>query len=305
MILKLKFNSIPIQLRFEHYQLNHCNKLTSVIKSCLNYNKFYFPCLEVSLTTCCTLCCEECANLMQYYQHPYHVNITTLLSDIDALVKASDGIDCLRIIGGEPLLYPKLSTVIDYVSNEEKIKAAVIITNGTLILSDDVCKSLSNSSKCKVAISDYGKKSSAMPKLAMQLQSNHIKHTINKVVWKSKADVTHRHKSKRQMHSSYHKCPNRFFSLLNSELHMCPRSSHGSDLKIFPKEEKDFVRISDFYESTEQLQKEIIKLFRLDYITACNYCSEDITDYLPIVEPAKQCTHTQAAVILEEMMKKG
>ena len=129
-------NSIPLQLRVEHYQLYCHNKFIATLLGCINYKRLFFPCLEVSLTTFCSLRCEKCANLMQYYSKPYHVEAKKVFSSIRALAKVSDGIDCLRLIGGEPLLWSDLAKLIDYAIAEDKIKLILMVTNGTIALSD-------------------------------------------------------------------------------------------------------------------------------------------------------------------------
>ncbi len=296
-------NSIPLQLRIEHYQLYCHNKLIATLLGCMNYKRFYFPCLEVSLTTFCSLCCEKCANLMQYYSKPYHVEAEIVLSSIRALAKVSDGIDCLRLIGGEPLLWPNLAKLIDYAIAEDKIKGILIVTNGTMTLSDEVCQMLSKSSKCKVSISNYREKSKAIAKLVKQLKSHHIKYDVRNVIWRDKADVSNRQKSIKQLINAFHNCPNRFFSLLNGELHMCPRSAHGSDLGVFPKIEHDYVNVFELRNSPQRLRQNIINMLNNHYIIACNYCAEDISDQLPIIETAKQCTKAQAQIQFSKMTR--
>lgn len=297
----MKINSIPLQLRIEHYRLYHNNRLLAVLLGCLNYKRLYFPCLEVSLTTFCTLCCEKCANLMQYYQKPYHVGYMTVLSGIKALVKASDGIDCLRLIGGEPLLWPDLAGLLDYAISENKIKGILIVTNGTLPLPDKVCQALSKSAKCKVSISNYCEKSKAISELTEQLKKNNINYVVRNVIWKDKANIACRHKNTAQLKKSYHDCPDRFFSLLNGELHMCPRSSHGTDLGVFQKKKNEFVNVSELCNSPKLLRRKITDMLNNPYITACNYCTEDISDKLPIVETAKQCSRDQAQLRFRRM----
>lgn len=296
-------NSIPLQLRAEHYQLYCHNKFIATLLGCINYKRLYFPCLEVSLTTFCSLCCEKCANLMQYYSKPYHVEAKKVFSSIRALAKASDGIDCLRLIGGEPLLWPYLAKLIDYAITEDKIKGILIVTNGTMALSDELCQILSKSSKCKVSISNYHEKSKSIAELVKQLKTHHIKYVVRDVIWKDKADVSNRHKSIKQLINAYHHCPNRFFSLLNGELHMCPRSAHGSDLGVFHKRAHDYVNVFELRNSPQQLRQDIINMLKNQYIIACNYCAEDISDQLPIIETAKQCTKIQAQIQFSKMAR--
>ena len=85
---------------------------------------------------------------------------------------------------------------------------------------------------------------------------------------------------------------------------MCPRSSHGTDLGAVKKRKCDYINISDFYGNFKELRKKIISLINTDYIEACNYCSEDIADQIPIVETAKQCKREYSRKIFLDMTRK-
>ena len=60
------------QERYRHYRL-HYGKGTSFFKAKINRKKIWLDELEVPITTCCSLCCRNCANLLQYYEVPSHV----------------------------------------------------------------------------------------------------------------------------------------------------------------------------------------------------------------------------------------
>jgi hypothetical protein len=49
-----------------------------------NSNKIIVPCnIDVIITQRCTLKCRDCAALMQYYQHPKHIDMSVTLRSID------------------------------------------------------------------------------------------------------------------------------------------------------------------------------------------------------------------------------
>lgn len=291
------------QMLFNHYRFYH-NKFLSGIMTALSINKLYFPCVEISLTTFCTLCCEKCANLMQYYRHPYHVDYKRVCEDIEMLSAASDGIDCLRLVGGEPLLWPHLYNLLKKIISNQKIKSVLIITNGTRILPDNICDILSNNPKVKVSISNYQKTSSAISALVEQMEKKHIFYKISDVVWKDKANISFRNKSSQQLEQSFRNCPNDFFSLLNGELHFCPRSSHGSDLSVFSKRKCDFILLEDYVGSATKFREKIVDFMNIKYIEACNYCDEDISACMPVIEAAKQCSRTKSLADFEKFINK-
>ncbi|SCY77284.1 hypothetical protein SAMN02910441_02321 [Ruminococcus sp. YE282] len=298
MLLKKKSE----KLLFEHYLISHCIVVSYILTKC-NKDKLYLPCLEVPITTHCTLCCEKCSNLIQYYKSPYHVDYEKLILNISKLCECVDGIDCLRILGGEPLLAPNLSEILLAVSCMNKIKNIVIVTNGTLVFTDQCVGILKNNKKIKISISNYKKKSIRLDELIAQLEENGIHYVINDVLWKDKANISFKHKNSKKLKKAYNKCPNRFFSLLNDELHMCPHSAHGADLNVFEKLSTDYVCIAQYEEDYYKLKLSIKKLLDNSFITACNYCDEDVCNKLPLVETAKQCRKEYALQAFENMRK--
>lgn len=292
------------KLNMLYYQQKGHSKFFSFILSTIPKNKLYLPCLEISLTTYCTLCCEKCANLIQYYEKPYHVNGNKVIDDIKMLASTVDVIGCLRLVGGEPLLWPEISKLLDVTNNISNIYNVIIVTNGTLPLTDDVVEKLKKNKKNKISISNYKEKSKSLKILIGQLNKAKINFSVNEVIWKDKSDISYRGKSRYKLCNTYKKCPNKFFSVLNGEIHMCPRSSHGTDLGAVKKRKCDYINISDFYGNFKELRKKIISLINTDYIEACNYCSEDIADQIPIVETAKQCKREYSRKIFLDMTRK-
>ena len=292
------------KLLFEHYFLNHCT-MVAILACIKNYNKLFLPCLEVCITTFCTLCCENCSNLMQYYTKPYHVSIKKINNDISIVCNSVDGIDCLRILGGEPLLAPDLAELLEYVSGIEKIKNVVIITNGTMIFSNECLNILSKNRKFKISVSDYRNNSPKLTILSAQLAKENINYSIDKIIWRDKSNIACRNKSYKELKWTYQNCPNYFFSLLNGNLHICPRSSHGADLGIFSPDKDDFICVRDYSGKNGELRKRITKLLNRPFIVACDYCSEEQADRLPVVETAKQCTRDEAHKKFMDMIGRG
>lgn len=282
--------SLKEKMQTEHYSYRHgpiAARLLCKIKS----KTFYIPCLEVPVTTHCTLCCEECANLIQYYKQPYHISVEKIIRNVMKLSLAVDGIDCIRILGGEPLLHPNLDILLKYLAEEKKISNVTIVTNGTLRFEREACNILANNKKFKVSVSAYPCAEKSRIGLIRQMERKHIFYAAACVTWKEKASVLYQGKSPGQLRDFFKNCPNHFFSLLNGELHVCPRSSHGTDLGIIPKFQYDFVELEE-EESPGRIRQKIQDLLERPYLTACNYCEEDKAEGLKVIESGKQASRS-------------
>ncbi|EOH9414444.1 hypothetical protein ACMEGU_001237 [Campylobacter jejuni] len=80
------------------------------------------PYLELVLTTKCTMRCESCNNLMQYFSpsNQYTCTLEGIKKSLEILLSKVDSIARIRIIGGEPLLFKDLPKLIDYLNCQKK-----------------------------------------------------------------------------------------------------------------------------------------------------------------------------------------
>lgn len=145
--------------------------------------KVDMPYFELVLTTRCSLRCESCNNLMQYFdaKNAYTCTLKGICGALDAIFGAVDSIGSVRIIGGEPLLFGDIAKVVDKLENEPKVKSFNLVTNGTMRFKDELLSALTRSKKCAVWISDYSKSPNLSRKLYQKeivesLESRQIAH---------------------------------------------------------------------------------------------------------------------------------
>lgn len=83
---------------------------------------------EVVLTTACTLKCKGCSALMPIYPSAsiQHVDFDRIRGSIQRLASSVGFIYRLRLIGGEPLLYPNLYDVLCLIKDEKKIHKRIL-----------------------------------------------------------------------------------------------------------------------------------------------------------------------------------
>lgn len=134
--------------------------------------KVDIPYFELVLTTRCTMRCESCNNLMQYFENKnaYTCSLDKILESLQTICNLVDSITYVRIIGGEPLLFKDIAKVAQALQKEPKVKSFDIVTNGTIIPNDELLSILSQSYKSWVSISDY----SVSPNLKIKLRTPQI-----------------------------------------------------------------------------------------------------------------------------------
>ena len=127
--------------------------------------------LELDVTSKCSMKCKYCSNMMQFYKKPSDIDKRTVISDFKRILGLVEWIDEVLIIGGEPLMYPDLSYVLNEIEKlgvEDKIGRIELVTNGTIVPNADVLDKLY---KCNVmvSISNYGEKSKNLLQLIKEL----------------------------------------------------------------------------------------------------------------------------------------
>ena len=151
--------------------------------------KIDIPYFELVLTTRCSLRCESCNNLMQYFdsKNAYTCSLEKILETLEALCRVVDSVAYVRIIGGEPLLFKDIAKVAQALEREQKVKMFDIVTNGTIMPDSALLEVLARSQKSWVSISDY----STSPNLKVKLKINEISRVLTErriahhILWQS------------------------------------------------------------------------------------------------------------------------
>ncbi|MGL6105467.1 MAG: radical SAM protein [Fusobacteriaceae bacterium] len=241
-----------------------------------NKNYISIPYIEIVVATKCTLRCKDCANLMQYYDNPYIIDINTIKTSINRLIESVDNIEKFRILGGEPFLHPDLDEIINLVASSEKIKEVQIPTNGTILpKKESLIKALKHN-KVSISISDYGEYSTKKKEIVQLGEQHNIKvEVMNMDYWLDYSSIECRSRSKEQLQDQYKQCNHQCTSLLNGKIFDCPRSAHGMDLGIIPKNSLEYIDLVDESKSILRIRREIIAMYneQKKCIQACNYCN--------------------------------
>ena len=99
----------------------------SINKIYFDQSKTYLRSLDIVITTKCSMKCESCANLMQYYKNAASTDERIL----EAVKKVSDNVDHIseyRIIGGEPLMNKNWAKITRSIFDQDPSRSVYILS---------------------------------------------------------------------------------------------------------------------------------------------------------------------------------
>ncbi len=248
-------------------------KYKNVVENMLQ-NKLVINHCEIVLTECCSLKCKDCANLMQYYKRPEHLDIDEITSSFNNFLDSIDMLLDLRLLGGEPFIYPHLDRIINMYKNNNKIRRIAVYTNSTVVPSQNVLSALNNA-KTVVHMSDYGKASRNISLMEEVFIESGIEYYIHRYEnWKDIGNVCKRDYDLATLKNIYQTCiMGKCYTLYRGRFYLCPRAAHGERLGFFSNSADEFVDFNGDINLPEK-RKELQELMARDtHITACNYCN--------------------------------
>jgi len=235
------------------------------------YNLLIMPYLELCITPRCSLKCINCANLMQYYDKPKDYDTARIIATVDRLLECVDSIDCFRILGGEPFLHKDIARIIGYCAEQGKLVRIQVVTNGTIVPSDEVLSALEHA-KASVYISDYGVVSGNRLRLEKCLSLRGIAHfSDSNYVWDDMGGLARRDYTPERVRSVYQGCKDICKTMVDGVVYVCPRSAHADKLGIVTMKEQDSVTV--FTGSVKEVRCRLRNLYDVDYIEACYHCN--------------------------------
>ena len=272
-----KLHKLGFFLKSTHYFYQDSKEKHRIIKSIkksikiFNDKNGYFEYLEIPITTKCNLRCINCSNLIPCYKEQKDLDVNIIKQSINEFLKCINNIVYIRILGGEPFLCKNLYEITKTLLKSKKIQRIEIVTNGIIIPKEKKLINLLRNNRITISISQYPFVNSN--KQIDFFKSNNIKYRLDKMTyWLYYGNTSKRNKTKKQLKKQYCKCHSICKSLINGQIHLCPRSSHGTDLGIIKNNENDYINILDNKLSIKEKKENLHKLLQKKYIKACDYC---------------------------------
>ena len=240
-------------------------------------NPLIIGCLDLPITTMCTLKCKNCSSLMPYYQHPTLFSTEVILKQLDVLFSVVDKILRVNVLGGEPFLHKDLDKIIRKLS-PDKVKKVLIITNGTVVPKNKELLLALRQKNVEVRISDYKSVSINMIFLLLLLEVNKIHYTIksfgkDSFNWYDFGDFSNRGRTTEELNKQYLNCDVEWGSIIDGKLFPCPRSAHATDLGLISNDSSNYINIFKLSNDKSQLKKQLEDFIINDKaFNCCNYC---------------------------------
>ena len=209
--------------------------------------KVYINRVDISVTNRCTLNCEGCNMLMSYYHNPQDRRLDEIKQDLDSFFRWVDTVEDMNLLGGEPLLYPELVEVLNYIQDNyrDKIIDIYMFTNGMCNLSEKLLE-ISHRMDVIYDVSDY---TYGLPQLEPRLekfQETLSRHQIRYV--RKKMDfwldfgfetADHSGESEEQKIAFFHRCGAPFRGLRDRKFYFCHLEASAIELGEWEEQEGD------------------------------------------------------------------
>lgn len=244
----------------------------------LNPEKLFLRSVDIIITERCSLRCQDCSNLMQYFTEPKDSSIDILMDSIDILCNVVDEVNECRVIGGEPFMNKQWYLIVKRLIDEPKVRKIMIYTNGTIVPDLNHVKFL-HDSKVIVFITNYGVLSRKIDDFVELLNSNSIVYYVRDAAgWTSCSSIAKHNRSLKMQHGIFQDCCAKHLATLSDgKLFRCPFAANAARLKAVPDFINDYIDI--FNEPMDDLnitktKNKIRKYFlNKEAFSTCNYCS--------------------------------
>ncbi len=245
------------------------------------WNCVYFHSISVTTTFKCNLKCNACLAFVDKNKNPKHMEIEKIKESLDYYFRAVDFTDFMDIAGGEPLLYPHIENLVEYVGKNfrDKLHKIYITTNGTVIPSDNLCE-LANKYNIDFNIDDYsrslGKDICKVQIIKEKCERFSVKYHINKVdswIDLSFGKRDNSHFTDKQLEKYFISCQQEWPELFESKIYYCDYSTYAARAGVFDLHEEESY---DLKLHTDEKRMELFEYGRgyseKGYVEMCKHC---------------------------------
>ena len=284
------------ELNFEYFS-NELYSLCLLIEK-LNYfvfDKISIPQIEFTLTTKCTLKCKNCTNYIPKIKGNEHsqISIEEFKLYLKNLSKSVHKIYNLLLLGGEPLTIKNLEEYVDEAAKNKKVENVWIVTNGTLLISNNLLKIIKkHNKKVTIWISNYSGNEDLVSRLKHKELFEQIKQAGANLIFQKDSywlyvneNIENYNRTETENRNYFRNCMHRCMAVFGNKGFICPRSGTFYLKNLYvPKENETF----NLNAPPKELKQQLISFYSNDYFQSCNFCSilEDNTK--PYIIPAIQ-----------------
>jgi len=262
------------------------------------YNKVYMSSISFLPSTFCNLNCRYCLNFNPFAKEKYVRKLDDLKRDVDIYFSAVDRVMIFHLSGGEPLLYPYFSELVEYINDNygNRIDYFKTVTNCTIIPNEKILNTLAKC-KIKITLDDYRDNVELcrknFDKVLNLMEENGVDYEINKTdSWIDLAPecTDNTPKGQNWLIKHFDECAQTWHELRNGSLYMCNYAAYAAVAGLTGGQDNE--EIYDLKNFTEDKKKELVE-FRLGYSEKgytdfCRFCRGFTIENDRVVRPAEQ-----------------
>ena len=249
----------------------------------IDLEKPFLNYLEINIVDQCNLNCKGCTHFSNICDNKF-VSLDKYKSDLEMIVEKFNLYN-FRLLGGEPLLHPQLSELVDITRKILPNSRIIIVTNGLLInkLSDSVLKKLSERNVI-VSISLYEPTFEMLESIINVLKQYNINYLINDDYFKGTEVIEkfHTRLSTTRSQEGYlanERCSGRFCRFLrDGKISKCYyplliellNKKSGMNFEV---SKDDYIELRDIVNGWDAIEK------MNGDIPFCEYCREYLDEY--------------------------
>lgn len=254
---------------------------------------------DISLTTLCTLNCENCMQFLPYWKagRRKENSLDEIKENVDVYFKCVDYLLDLDVVGGEPFLYSQLKDFIIYMGENYRQRMGYIgfITNGMIVPKDEIFELLAAYSM-DVSISDYSGDidyKHKIEELCKKLEKYNIAYMRNKNIdWFDFGFPKEKYHYEGEAAVRHMQCCNSIEHILDDKkLFYCGMEWSAQKGGLFPIEEKAYVDLEAISRG-EKARKDILEMIMANIeggcLDFCKVCGGFGIDNNNRVETARQ-----------------
>jgi hypothetical protein len=242
-------------------------------------NTVYISSLNIVPSTICNLNCFACLNFNPFITKHTTYELSSLTDSVDALFNKIDLISRFQITGGDPLLYPKVVDLIEYIGSRyrNKIIEFEIVTNGTLIPSDELCLAMEkydmlvivDDYRCKTPIADknYPLIIEKLENYDLRILENRVERWFN-IIYNIERPKTF---TKKQAIQYRTKCDIVYATLVENKITSCNYAHYAEKAGMCEHDEDNYFSLTDC-SSKEELIEFRTGYSNSGYTSFCRSC---------------------------------
>lgn len=269
---------------------------------------------SICVTRRCNLKCKLCGVYAPYYERPHHPTLEYLYQSIDRYFGIVDYVQEFSLAGGEVLLRKDLPQLIQRVRQyEKKIGRLGVVTNGTIIPSDELIDELKKFKiRLYLLVDDYGPDKSVNA-LAAYKKFQEVKGAEIVLRDYHSADMyfsgwvdfgiseNTAQKSPEESKKVFTKCayPQKLdfcSSMMNGKIYSCAQLRRAIELGLVAPDPSEVFDLFDSSQSDSSIKERINALYNKDVLSACAYCNGLCDDSIRY-QPAEQLTKEEQELL--------